>query len=55
MFWREVKLVDHKPNKVAIENLFINENENSRNTICDFGIQANKQYHLVTQNKSWVN
>jgi hypothetical protein len=36
VFWRELKLVDHKPNKVAIENLFINENENSGNTICDF-------------------
>jgi hypothetical protein len=35
VFWRELKLVDHKPNKVAIENLFINENENG-NTICDF-------------------
>jgi len=36
VFWREVKLVDHKPNKVAIENLFINENENAGNPICDF-------------------
>ena len=36
MFWRELKLVDHKPNKVAIKNSFINENDNSGNTICDF-------------------
>ena len=36
VFCRDPKLVDHNPNKFAIENLFINETENSGNPICDF-------------------
>lgn len=26
VLWRDLKLVDHNPNNLAIENLFINEN-----------------------------
>jgi hypothetical protein len=36
VIWRYVKLVDHKPNKLAIENLFINENRKVGSINCDF-------------------